>query len=141
MKKTKITHRNSKQSIPDFIVTGAGIDFCKAYVKLDVAKRDRVRYLLLHDAFTPSGTDAYLWWQEGDVSARSSRYRWLREAISLEVAEAWANWAFETSLSRLSPLSVHKQILELIGVLTRLEPLAELWDRTAGSVSEPGWQA
>jgi hypothetical protein len=104
-------------------VRGAGIEVYRNYAELTTPKRRVLEDILLSHAFLPDGPYAY-----GDLGNWNSIYRrsayiQLKFRTSLRMANAWRDWASETSMNRLGPDSCRGVVRAMLSDLVRLKYL------------------
>jgi hypothetical protein len=118
-------------------VQGAGIDVYRIYAGLMTPERRVLEDVLLRHAFLPDGPYAYGDFGKWNLIYRRTAYLQLKLMISLQMANAWREWASETSMNRLGPDSCRGVVRAMLSDLVRLKYLeAPLPGAGTGSASK-----
>jgi hypothetical protein len=99
----------------------AGLDVYRIYAGLMTPERRVLEDVLLRHAFLSHGPDAYGDLGKWNLIYRRHAYIQLKLMISLQMANAWRDWASETSMNRLGPDSCRGVVRSMLSDLVRLK--------------------
>jgi hypothetical protein len=131
--------RGSIRKFPLFGLTGAGIEFCDAYLRLANPERQNVEDFLLDQAFLPVDVAPVDWrYNQFTPADRYWSVKWLRK-ISDDLANAWHSWALEVAKTRPSKRASRDAFLALVGRMAflRSQPSGADTSRNAVPLPQP----
>ena len=99
---------------------GAAVEVYLSYAGLDIQGRRIVEDMLLQHAFLPYGSASYCKWKKSNEHIVRAFYLHLLDKTSASMAEAWSNWALETSLRELPVTFWRGMMLDVLSNLVRL---------------------
>jgi hypothetical protein len=105
---------------PPLSLRGAAVKVYLTYAGLDIQARRIVEDMLLRHAFSQNGPAAYRKWKKSDECIVRTPFLELLSGTSVDMAEAWFDWASDTALRELPVAFCRGMILELLSDLVRL---------------------
>jgi hypothetical protein len=105
---------------PPVNARGDGLDVYRIYAGLMTPERQVLEDVLLGHAFLSDGPSAYGDLGKWNLIYRRHAYIQLKLMISLQMANAWRDWASETSTNNLGPDSCRAVVRSMLSDLVRL---------------------
>jgi hypothetical protein len=105
---------------PPLSLHGAAVEVYRTYAGLDIQGRRVFEDMLLRHAFLQDGPASYGKWKKSHEHIVRTPFLELLSGTSVDMAEAWFDWASDTALRELPVAFCRGMILELLSDLVRL---------------------
>jgi hypothetical protein len=118
---------NEQYSRTHRVYLASGIQVIAAYTNLiESNRRSRFEGMLARSVYGNKGFDCYVPCQHGNEELRRSRFLYLRRSVSVDVADAWYEWASDIAEASLSEDERRDAITAMLAELFRQRDMAGL---------------